>query len=141
MPSLVYTAGYKYQLNEDYTIQLPHPLRHDSTLDVVMSYYTIGVDGLLTIKSGYAWDGCSGPTADDESNMRAGLVHDCLYQAMKEGVLSKDNRKHVDSLFRRILIEDGMPSFRAWYYYTAVRSFGGNYLHELKASEPNFLKS
>ena len=43
---------------------------------------------------------------------------------MRLGLLPLKLRKRVDKLFRRMLREDGMPWFRAWYYYQAVRMFG-----------------
>jgi len=81
--------------------------------------------GLLTISEGYAWDGPSGPAIDTRTWMRASLVHDALYQLMREDHLPRELRKLVDDLMRAHLLEDGMSRFRAWYSYRAVRFFGG----------------
>ncbi len=80
--------------------------------------------GLLWIKKGYCWDGCSGPTIDFKTNMRAGLVHDALYQLMRLGLLPIKYRPNTDSELRLVCIEDGMIAFRAWYFWKAVRLFG-----------------
>ena len=75
---------------------------------------------------GYAWDGPSGPTIDTKNFMRGSLVHDGLYQLMREGLLAHEEyRKSADDLLRDICVEDGMSKFRAWYVHRAVRISGG----------------
>ena len=117
--------GYKYELTDcvhAVAKKLPPPT------DVGEHRYIAVIDDngdrLLAIFKGYAWDGASGPTFDDKTNMRASLVHDALYQLMREKLLDRKHRKYADELFRDICIEDGMGKFRAWYYYQAVRIFG-----------------
>lgn len=78
----------------------------------------------LIIKEGYAWDGPSGPSIDTKNFMRSSLVHDALYQLMREGVIPESYRKKADQEMRKISLEDGMRKFRAWYTYIAVRLFG-----------------
>jgi hypothetical protein len=80
--------------------------------------------GLLTISKGYAWDGPSGPALDTRTWMRASLVHDALYQLLREDHLPPEMRKTVDGLMREHLLQDGMNRFRAWYSYHGVRLFG-----------------
>ena len=84
-------------------------------------------DGTLIIDQGYAWDGPSGPTIDTKTFMRGSLIHDALYQLIREGVLSMPDRKRVDQILREICLEDGMARFRAWYVYKIVREFGGKH--------------
>ena len=84
-------------------------------------------DGTLIVKKGYRWDGCSGPTWDTDNTMHGGLIHDVLYQAMREGLLHGTNRKTVDLLFYKLLRDDGMNWFRANYYYYGVRIMGKQY--------------
>ena len=110
--------GYKYELIGAYTQIINAELPPNTGND----YVCIGVH--LYISARYAWDGASGPTFDDKTNMRASLVHDALYQLMREGLLDRKCRKYADQLFRDICIQDGMGKFRAWYYYQAVRIFG-----------------
>ncbi|MEE8308040.1 MAG: hypothetical protein V3R81_12295, partial [Gammaproteobacteria bacterium] len=71
--------SWKYRLFRDYDIQIRvYPIEGINT-----QYIKLTVHGWLTIKKGYCWDGCSGPTYDDSTNQRAGLVHDALYQLMR----------------------------------------------------------
>jgi hypothetical protein len=114
-----YRGGYKYQLAEDYSIQTP--LR--PAQDIITECIILTTTGLLTIKKGYAWDGCSGPTYDDKTNMRGGLVHDAGYQLLRMGLLPTENRIIIDRLLRSICLEDGMFWLRAWYYFEGVDHF------------------
>ena len=126
---ILYKAGYKYQLHKPYSIPIPiqsgQPVVGNTFL--CGPFLELSPDGQLLIKSGYAWDGCSGPTWDDKTNMRAGLVHDALYQFIRNRILPEDVfRPMADTMFKQICLEDGMCSLRATLYYTAVRKFGGN---------------
>jgi hypothetical protein len=121
MTCIRYADGYRYQLRAPYTIRLPE-IRpaHGAGTD----WITLEVDGTLTIRAGYAWDGASGPTIDSKSSMRASLVHDALYQLMRLGLLDQSFRPAADTAFRRICKNDGMWSVRAQLWYMAVRIFG-----------------
>ena len=110
---------YKYALSKKYTMDVG--IKGYNHVD---KYLWILDNGCLFLGSGYAWDGCSGPTIDDETNMRAGLVHDALYQLIREGVIPIELRKKADKLFYQLLREDGMSWIRAKLYYRAVRLFG-----------------
>lgn len=96
----------------------------DHFLIIPETRYIQYVEGHLVIYAGYAWDGCSGPTVDTKSNMRASLVHDCLYQCIREGFLPSTYREEADLWFDRIAKEDGMGRIRRWYYLKALRTFG-----------------
>ena len=85
------------------------------------------VGTILSIKAGYAWDGASGPTVDTEATMYPALVHDALYQLIRLGIIPTGSREEADKLFLQLLKEDGMPFFRRWYFYRAVRWFGASY--------------
>ena len=113
--------GYKYQLAEAYYHDLPGYFYGISE----QTDYIILVNNRLMVKEGYAWDGPSGPTFDTKTFMRASLVHDALYQLMREGWLSRSYRGHADRLLRDICLEDGMSRVRAGYVYRAVRWFAG----------------
>lgn len=119
MDKIKYSGGFKYQLAEDYSIQttiIP-------TKAIITSFIELGITGLLTIKKGYAWDGPSGPTIDSPSFMRGSLVHDALYQLLREECISQHHRETADAMLRDICIEDGMWKWRAHYVYRGVRDF------------------
>lgn len=120
MKTITYKDGYKYQLVKDYSLQTELKLRNNFDLD----WLSISSTGLLTVKKGYAWDGPSGPVAHSSTIMRGSLVHDALYQLIREEVLADDDRKYADKLLKDICLEDGMNSVKAWFVYQAVRVFG-----------------
>jgi len=116
-----YKEGFKYQLARDFSVFLPI-----NTLDKIIEsdYIILNTSGMLEIKKGYAWDGASGIAIDTKNFMRGSLVHDALYQLMREGWLPQDFREKADKILRTIVKEDGMSSIRAWWVYTAVRKQG-----------------
>ena len=111
---------YKYQLLQDYVTKVP--------ISVVVDhrFMKLSDKGSLTIKSGYAWDGPSGPTIDTLTFMRGSLVHDALYQLIREGYLDKNYQSEADKHLRKMCLQDGMSRIRAWYVYQGVRFFGHN---------------
>lgn len=113
--------NYKYQLMDDHVYQTD--IRPEQSIDY--KFMSLDVDGLLTVRKAYAWDGPSGIAIDTKNFMRGSLVHDVLYQMMRLNALDyKVHRKRTDEMLREICLEDGMSSFRAWYVYRAVRWFG-----------------
>ena len=120
-PPILYRAGYKYQLEENYTVHTGIIPRED----VSTTFIKLTIYGVLTIIAGYAWDGPSGPTIDTKSFMRGSLVHDALYQLMRQGCLPGGNsatRQLIDMLLRTHCLEDGMMKARAWWVYKGVRA-------------------
>ena len=114
---IVYSGGYKFQLRQTYELfVIARPAER-----INLEFISLTVNGLLTIKRGYAWDGASGPGIDTKTIMRGSLVHDALYQLMREGGLAQTWRKAADKELRRICLEDGMWKVRAWWVYRAVR--------------------
>lgn len=84
---------------------------------------TLYPDGLLHIADRYAWDGASG-AVDTMSFTRGSLIHDVLYQMIAVGELPRSWIKVADAELYRIVREDGMPRWRAWYVWAAVRAGG-----------------
>lgn len=120
MNCIVYGEGYRYQLREDYRVLVE--VLPDAP--IVTPWIELDAQGWLTIRAGYAWDGPSGPAIDTPSFMRASLVHDALYQLMRERLLHNvRHRGPADRALHRICIEDGMWRVRAWWCYQAVRLF------------------
>ena len=110
---------YKYTLEEGYQLRIPiYPPE-----DIYHPYIILSKDGLLTIKMGYKLDGPSGPTIDTKSSLRAALVHDALYQLMREKLLDFSWRYKADDLLRDIAIEDGMFKIRAYTWHFMVGKF------------------
>jgi len=121
MQCVSYKKGYKYQIVREYSVTIS--LKPND--DIESEYIDLTSDGKLTIKKGYAWDGPSGPTLDTSDFMRGSLVHDALYQLMRDGELDKEtDRQPADKLLQVMCKEDGMCSLRAWLVYQGVRKFG-----------------
>ena len=116
-----YRANSQYQLENDYSISIS--IKPKTNIDT--DFIGLDVHGNLLVKKGYAWDGPSGPVIDTDENMRASLVHDALYQLMRnEHLAARTHRKAADQLFKDICKEDGVSNFRASAYYKALRKFG-----------------
>ncbi len=121
-------SGYKYRLSENFSepieITPSKPVFISDKTKIGKIYASLSTDGLLTIYPGYAWDGPSGPTVDTPDFLVASLVHDALYQMLREKKLPQSMRKIADQILKRICIEEGMSNLRAFYVYLAVRIFG-----------------
>jgi hypothetical protein len=120
-PLIWYRANYKYQLAQSYTVTIS--IRPD--YDIGSTFVELTREGGLTVFQHYAWDGPSGPTIDTRNFMRGSLVHDALYQLIREGWLGAQCRDQVDRELRRLCREDGMSAIRAWWVYMGVRFGGG----------------
>ncbi len=144
--------GYKYRVELEESVYInmvfDEPIIGNRYLRLSLCSKPAPASTLLSVKDGYMWDGPSGPTIDDRTNMRASLVHDVLYQAMREGLFDRSYRKAADQELRRLMIKDGLAQLvdpdlpqslgkkhntrfnRAWVrtraqaYYMAVRVFG-----------------
>lgn len=123
-------TSYKYKLQEDLEVEIPELTKYE----VLHDYFSMN-DGKIYIKKGYAWDGVSGPTIDTKSTFVAGLVHDALYQGMRENLLPASEKITADKIFRRLLRNNGMTWFRSWYFYHAVKWFGKSHVKSKKHGE------
>ena len=120
MDCISYKKGYKYQLTATYRLKIGiRPLEH-----ILTTYIDLTPIGWLIIRKGYAWDGPSGPTFDTLNFMRGSLVHDAIYQLIRQGFLSPEYRDIADRLLQDICREDKMCKARAWWVYEGVY-FGG----------------
>ena len=121
MERISFKKGYKYQLFENYCTGIN--IKPDQ--DVITDYIELTTGGNLIIKKGYAWDGPSGPTIDTLNFMRGSLVHDALYQLMREEHLDKDeHREPADRLLQEMCKNDGMSALRAWLVWHGVQLGG-----------------
>lgn len=116
---IVYKSGFKYQLAQDY---IGKTSIVGYTVDI--QFIKLDPDGTLTVRDGYAWDGPSGPTIDDKTNMRGSLEHDAKYQLMRLGLIHESNKNIADEELKERCIEDGMWPIRAWFYFEGVDHFG-----------------
>ena len=71
MEYIFYKKGYKYQLAEEYSTEIP--IKPDN--DIESEYIVLSNEGNIIIKKGYAWDGPSGPTIDTLNFMRIQRNH------------------------------------------------------------------
>ncbi|MBF31847.1 MAG: hypothetical protein Unbinned1322contig1000_40 [Prokaryotic dsDNA virus sp.] len=114
------TNIFKYKLEEDYWIYLPEKFfSHYINSEYIKLHKT-----RLYVLKGYRWDGPSGPTLDTISFMRGSLIHDVLYQLIREKKLNLTLRREADKLLRKHCREDGMSWVSAYLVYKAVRIFG-----------------
>lgn len=119
--------NYKYQLVETYVIQTeiyPETDITEPTEDTYSPFIKLKTNGNLIIFTGYAWDGASGIAIDTANFLRGSLVHDALYQLMRQGKIGLENRDYADRLLQKIIKEDGMSFLRANNVYYAVKMFG-----------------
>lgn len=117
-----YRKGYKYVLAENMSAKTLVQIQRNS--DVRHPFARLCADGTLHVSAGYAWDGASGPTIDTESSMIASLIHDVLYQMIRDGSLPYHHKEEADRTFYEQCLKSGMNSFRAWVYYKALQKFG-----------------
>lgn len=123
-------SSYKYQLVEPervFTKDLPD-IDHDIWVSIKRE--------IMTISEGYMWDGAT-VAIDTEAFMRASLVHDALYQLIREGRLDKSYKGYADNLMHQICLEDGMSRIRAWYVYLGVKWGGGKSIKAKSKGEAN----
>jgi hypothetical protein len=57
--------------------------------------------------------------------MRGSLIHDALYQLIREGHLPHQCRQPADAMLYQIIRQDGMCKPRACYVYRGVRVGAG----------------
>ena len=121
---IYYKDNGGHQIYYEYSLYIP--LTPASILTENDGWVTLYPDGRLTFLAYYAWNGPSVPpfVKINKDSMRPSLIHDGLYQLMRQGKLDRKRyRLWVDKLFRGHLLEDGMSKIRAALWYKAVRLF------------------
>jgi len=134
--SIYYKEGFGYQTTAPHAVQTG--IRQPFYLQTPDGFLTLHPDGWLFVTRGYSWDGPSGPCKFLSQLpglgrlyrryclrqlLRGSLVHDALYQLIRAELLPPTARAAADTLFRRILIEDGVSWLRAWWIFQGVRRF------------------
>ena len=112
---------YKYKLQEDEVFFVDI-----KDFDIKTDYFELNINGVLVVKRNYCFDGASGPTIDTKNSMRASLLHDVLYQMMRERLLPQSYRAYADKMLTKICIEDGMNKLRATTWGFAVKTFAAS---------------
>ena len=125
------TEGYKYTVEEQLSIPVPLLAVGNDQINPGQGFGREGYyycdNGVLTIAKGYSWDGASGPTWDSPDTLTPSLVHDVLYQAIREGVLDKKFRFEADLTFYKLMRDRTISMWghtRAFYFFVGVRLFG-----------------
>ena len=119
---------YKYQVMEScsFSIGIKPAEEILEPKPPVKTYIRLSTEGILTISEGYAWDGPSGPTIDTKNFMRGSLVHDALYQLIRQKYLGMEDRLYTDQLLQHMCRTDGMSALRAFIVYLGVHWFGAS---------------
>lgn len=114
-----YRTGFRHQLSRDFSMYVARagifPLEPGGN-----EFVQLTIDGRLIVRKHYAWDGASGPAYNDKAFVRPSLVHDALYQLIREGVLGPESRRPADKLLRKMLRRDmliiarRLPFIRKW---------------------------
>jgi hypothetical protein len=113
---ITYSQGYKYLLEKDFMTEVEIHGEY-----IVSPFIELGPGGHLLIRKGYAWDGPSGPAVDTKDFMRGALVHDALYQLIREHGLDSDYKSTADKIMRHFCLKDGMNPVRAWTTWLGLR--------------------
>lgn len=134
-PKVTYIkCGGSYQLVKEYRVNTL--LFPEYTIEAPR--LKLDTKGILTISDGYCWDGCSGPVLDRKTNMRAGLVHDALYEIMRKGLLPYTRWREADVCFGNILKEDGAWNITIKIDMAGLRIAKGKYANPKQRKERYF---
>jgi len=114
--------GFKYTLTEN-----SGPCSYETGIkireEIDVPWINMTVDGLLTLKVGFSWNGPSGPAFDTPTFMRGSGFHDAMYALMREGHLNQGFRDDADYMMDAINKEAGMWKPRRWWVLQGVRKF------------------
>ena len=115
-----YKEGYDYQLVED---EITQTRVHG--FDITTDWIRLTPNGVLTRKKGYAWDGATW-FPDIKSIFRASLVHDALYQLLREELLPQSMRIEADRELIAVANRKGMWKITQKAVWVTVRSLGAS---------------
>ena len=123
-PHMLYCAGYKYQTRCDMLFYIGFPVEKD--IDGGLVLYR--KDGWMLVRKYFSFDGCSGPTWDDASNIRACCGHDAGYNLISRELLPMAAREWFDNKLADWMMQDRgkwqrLGKLRAKFYRWAVDTF------------------
>lgn len=125
------TNIYKYILLND----IQFTIYSKKELDYVIYkhyYFQIKINKnkiFIKVHKNYRWDGPSGPTIDTNNFIYSSLIHDVLYQWLREDksiINKKQYRKLADKLLYLFCKQSKMFIIRRIYVYITVRLFAKN---------------
>lgn len=120
-----YRKGYKYQCAETFAV----PVNIFPKENIRTEFISLTTKGELTIHSGYASDGPSGPTIDRPKKhvVRGAFIHDALCQLLRMGLLPQHDyiiqQVHLEAY--KYWVVDGMWKWRAKIWHRELRKFAG----------------
>lgn len=118
-----YKSGYRYISQEAVVVDLGSALH----APLQAPFASIAAE-TLCVMARYAWDGASFTPfrwfGTPKAWLTPSLVHDALYQLIREGLLDRQYREAADRLFREMLIDRGVWQWVAWVAYWSVRVCG-----------------
>jgi hypothetical protein len=106
-----YRKGYKNQLYDTVSFQLPTELWPDELIET--QFFRLDAGGRATIRSGYSWDGASGPTADVPAKQIVvpTLVHDMLCQLDRAGLMRRNSGGIMKALLIVLFLLSGCTTY------------------------------
>lgn len=126
--AMKYKSGYRLALDEAYSQTLPFALSEPRQTS--SGLVSLAADS-LSIAAGYPWDGAStGLPWTPIKWIRPSLVHDALYQLIRESQLPMTFRRDADEVFYRLLRENRVNVVVATVVYWAVRLLGNYFLRK-----------
>jgi len=118
-----YRKGYLYQLAADVYIE--------TNLTVIKPidtpFISLHLNGRMVIRSGYAWDGASGPTFNTDNSMVPSLFHDAAAQLMRQGLLPQERLSYINKHFDFMLKKRGMSWLRRRLWRRGLWFTGGSF--------------
>jgi len=114
---IAYTKGYKYQLAEPY-----EAMTGITGYSAAAKWIELYNSGRLCLDTGFAWDGSSGPTWDNNADKQSSAEHDAFCRLIRFGLLPVSLKKAVDQRYHDKCIEDGMWKIKADWRLKALQS-------------------
>lgn len=143
--------SYRFQLTQTLTCQTGITVHGQSVESASepgsdgLPFVRLDAEGNLAIHARYSWDGPSFIPGHARRMIRGSLVHDALYQLIRDGCFPVAEgirgivAREADILMRKLFLADGTPAVLAWFFYAVIRLFGRRFEEPgSKASPPCF---
>ena len=120
-----YITGFRHCLYEDEVFHVA--IYHDEDIDT--KYIRLTTLGVLTVKTGFMWDGISGPTLQTKKTKSPSCMDDSPYWLIRNGYLLFSTWKVADLEFKRYCLMKGIFRIRAWWLYRGLSLARGTAAH------------